>query len=118
MILFDLWYEGILTELERAIHNKIGFPVELAVKVFNEACEIPINMVANVEQSDHAAGAVIFDKNNVVCSNDEECGFYIYNSLKENIICCNNQIFIKRGHIWTSDSDALYSYLTDFVKNI
>ena len=37
MILFDLWYKGILTELEQAIHNKIGFPVELAVKEFDKA---------------------------------------------------------------------------------
>ena len=42
MILFDLWYEDILKELEKVIYNKVGFNVKLDVKEFKEACDIPV----------------------------------------------------------------------------
>jgi phage/plasmid-associated DNA primase len=49
MILFDLWYDDILKELEQVVFNKIGFNVELVVKEFDEACKIPVT-AGEVEQ--------------------------------------------------------------------
>jgi len=49
MILFDLWYDDILKELEQVVFNKIGFNVELVVKEFDEACDIPVT-AGEVEQ--------------------------------------------------------------------
>jgi len=48
-------------------------------------------------------------------SNDEEFAVYAYDLLKENIVCCNNQIFIKVNNVWYNDSKYLNTYLTDFV---
>jgi len=42
MILFDLWYADILKELEQVVYDKVGFSMELVVKDFDEACDIPV----------------------------------------------------------------------------
>jgi hypothetical protein len=56
-----------------------------------------------------------FPKAENVFKNDEECGVYIYGKLKANILCCNNQIFIKIGNIWYNDIEYLRIYLTDYI---
>lgn len=56
----------------------------------------------------------LFPKN-VTFKNDDECGTYIYNLLKDDIICCNNQIFMKINNVWKHNIDYLNTYLTDFV---
>ena len=52
--------------------------------------------------------------------NHDTCGDYIYKLIKDDVICCNNQIFIKDGNVWYNNSDYLLTYLTNFImsKNI
>ena len=97
MILFDHQYVKSLTELEQVVCNKVGLPVELAVKDFNDVCEIPINETTNIEQYGDASNTLVPDSLNIMFSNDKDCGFQIYFSLKDNTICCNSQTFIKKG---------------------
>jgi hypothetical protein len=49
MIKKELWYDNILKELQDVVFNKIGFNVELLVKEFDEACDIPITLVENID---------------------------------------------------------------------
>ena len=43
MILQELYYDGILNECEEAMFNTLGLELELKVKEFDEACDIPVN---------------------------------------------------------------------------
>ena len=48
-ILEELWFDGILKEIEDVAFNKIGLNVEFKVKEFDEACDIPITLVENID---------------------------------------------------------------------
>ena len=54
MIKFDLWYDDIMKELEQVMFDKIGFDIELKVKEFDEACDIPVTAEEVKEDDDES----------------------------------------------------------------
>ena len=75
MILQELWFDDILKELESAVFDKIGFQVELAVKEFDEACEIP-DLIDQIVQPVTETGKSDFQK---LCENFEKTHCKIIN---------------------------------------
>ena len=75
MILQELWFDDILKELESAVFDKIGFQVELAVKEFDEACEIP-DLIDQIVQPITETGKSDFQK---LCENFEKTHCKIIN---------------------------------------
>ena len=79
-----------------------------------EEAGFPKHIIDYMEIPPHVA-ELLASKTKTVFMNDEACGNYIYNLIRENVICCNNQIFIKNGNIWFNNSEYLKTYLTNFV---
>jgi hypothetical protein len=50
MIRENLWYDGLINECETAANNLFKFKMELDVKEFDEACEIPIREIEDEEK--------------------------------------------------------------------
>jgi len=52
MILKELWYDDILTDLEKVIKFKLNFPIKLDKKPFDEAMEIPTLEMVDISNKD------------------------------------------------------------------
>ena len=74
------------------------------------------SLIHDMDIPDHVV-KVLANKKSVVFMNDDGCGNYIYKLIKNDVICCNNQIFIKVENVWYNNSDYLNTYLTNFVMN-
>ena len=49
---------------------------------------------------------------------DNDVADHIYNILKDDITYCNNQIFIKKDHIWHNDAKFIQDYLLRYVTTL
>ena len=97
--------EGLLRDIETFVEEQmVGLNMKWAYKEHDDTLEVPDDF----DESDDGLKDVTF-------SNDNDCGNYIYKLLKEDIICCNNQIFIKVNNVWFNKSDYLVTYLTNFI---
>lgn len=50
-----------------------------------------------------------------IASTDDECADIVYEQLKDNIISCKGQVFMKNKNIWSNDIEYIKAYIIQFV---
>ena len=129
MIEFDLWYDDILKELKQVMYDKVGFDIDLKVKEFDEACDIPVTAEEVKEDDDepeeeeedaddptdeNETDKIIMDSLNKSVNTGEDggklLGFTDYDLAKivhhycgEQFVCCNiseNVWYEFKNHRW------------------
>jgi hypothetical protein len=112
MILFDLWYDGILKDLEKVMFDAIGFNMVLVVKQFDEAIDIPVVYKDNVEPKNEVEPE---NEKYRFVSDDNNASILILNEIKDNLVYVERRLFLKHNNIWIEDSDFINNFILDYI---
>ena len=137
MIRENLWYDGLINECETAANNLFKFKMELAVKEFDEACEIPIREIEDEENDEAEPEDIrqIIDEPiyNLICLSpindtkitgltEYDIAKVIHHYYKDNFVCSNikdNIWYEFKDHRWIcSDSGStLRNIISEDFRN-
>lgn len=94
-------------EFNKIVLEKTGFNLNFSNKLLDEDC------------SDIIDEHLLEDKDiDTFCDNDNEAGDEILERLKDVLIYCNGQYFLKTDRIWlVNDKDKIDSYLLIYIMN-
>ena len=105
MILKELWYDGILSDMSKVVRQKLDLGIQWSRKPFDKAITIPALDVSKPETP------------NRLVEDDMEAARLIVSDLSSVIRFSKGRLFFQKNHIWLSEKTVIDNHILFTILN-